>query len=594
MPSREDEFFIEESQGRTEESREDEFFIEESQGRTEESREDGRVKGGRIFYRRESREDGRVKGGRKSQGRTEEFFPRTRFRALKNMIRVGREGCIVDKSLITESHIQELTVVQDEYNSMYKNINCNNNCQKTFEVYRMREDGYVLVPRKWAETNICLSSLDTRGLHGAIVLQDNCPVKTVVQQLPGSQLLKIAQERPVKIGSPCAGPRTSSWAIVDFGSICTSERLLFQGRLLNDTQEAAAEACVTNLRESGCGVLSMATGMGKTVVALYACCELRVKTLVVVHRQCLMSQWAERVQQFVPEARVGKIQQGTIDVEDCDIVVGMLQSISMRNYDIDIFSDIGMIIFDEVHAIPTSVFSRVFIKLCVPYMLGLSATPERKDGLSRVIHWFIGPTIFEKCLEERNEIVVRVVNYTFTGLSLRQLLSQLPNVKTGSREDVHLPKILNMAAVINKLCNMASRNELIVKTIKNLVYEGHRVIVLSDRRLHCEELVSMLMPCISSALYIGGMKEHELEKSKESTVLIATYAIAKEGLDIPQFDALVLATPRSDVIQACGRVLHSNTHNSPVIVDVVDNWNLGMSQFRKRHVYYTKSGFTIC
>ena len=462
------------------------------------------------------------------------------------MIRVSREGCIVDKSLITESHIQELTVVKSEYNSMYNNprrfaLSMDDSRktameEKTFDVYRMREDGYVLVPRKWAEANIKLSREDK------------------------------AQE-----------------FIVDFGSICTSERLLFQGSLLNNTQEAAADACVTNLRENGCGVLSMATGMGKTVVALYACCELRVKTLVVVHRQCLMSQWAERIQQFVPEARIGKIQQGTIDVEDCDIVVGMLQSISMRNYDIDIFSDIGMVIFDEVHAIPTAVFSRVFIKLCVPYMLGLSATPERKDGLSRVIHWFIGPIVFEKCLEGRNEIVVRVVNY-------RQLLYN----NCAQERFLGLPKVLNMAVVINKLCNMASRNELIVKTIRNLVYEGHRVIVLSDRRLHCEELINQLMPCISSALYIGGMKEQELEKSKESTVLIATYAIAKEGLDIPQFDALVLATPRSDVIQACGRILHSNTNNSPVIVDVVDNWNIGMSQFRKRQVYYTKSGFTIC
>lgn len=438
------------------------------------------------------------------------------------MIRVSREGCIVEKSLLTASHIRELTVVKEFTPPLTNNGRRSNimyeEPEKAFDVYRLREDGSVLVPRKWAEASI---------------------------------------EEEI---------------IVDFGGISTSDRLSFQGRLLNDIQKAAADACVNNLRENGCGVLSMATGMGKTVVALYACCEMRVKTLVIVHRQCLMSQWAERVQQFVPEARVGKIQQGTVDVEDCDIIVGMLQSISMRDYDMDIFSDIGMVIFDEVHAVPTAVFSRALIKLCVPYMLGLSATPERRDGLSRVIHWFIGPTIFEKFLEGRNEIVVRVVNY---------------------HPMITVPRAFNMAVIINKLCNIVSRNEIIVMTIKSLVSEGHRVIVLSDRRLHCEELVSMLMPCISSALYIGGMKEHELEKSKESNVLIATYTIAKEGLDIPQFDALVLATPRSDVVQACGRVLHSNTCNSPVIVDVVDNWRIGISQFRKRQVYYTKSGFTM-
>ena len=428
------------------------------------------------------------------------------------MIRVSREGCIVDRSLITKSHIQELTVVTEE-NIMYKRP------EQTFDVYRLRDNGSVLVPKKWAEENI-------------------------------SSLQKI---------------------IINFGNIGTSDRLLFQGRLLNDIQHAAAEACVNNLRENGCGVLSMATGMGKTAVALYACCELRVKTLVIVHRQCLLSQWAERVQQFVPEARVGKIQQGTVDVENRDIVVGMLQSIAMRDYNIDIFSDIGMIIFDEVHAVPTSVFSRALIKLCVPYMLGLSATPERRDGLSKVIHWFIGPIIFEKCLEGRDEIVVRVVNYY---------------------PKINIPKPFNMAAIISKLCNMGLRNKLIVQTVKDLVSTGYRIIVLSDRRLHCEELVDMLMPGISSALYMGGMKEHELNKSKESNVLIATYTIAKEGLDIPQFDALVLATPRSDVVQACGRVLHSNTVNSPVIVDVVDNWSIGISQFKKRQIYYNKSGFT--
>ena len=433
------------------------------------------------------------------------------------MIRVSREGCIVDRSLITVSHIRELTVVK-EANPMY------NEPEQEFDVYRLREDGSVLVPKKWAEERI----------------------------------------------------ESMADSVVDYGVICTSERLSFQGRLLNGTQRAASEACVTSLREDGCGVLSMATGMGKTVVALHACCELRVKTLVIVHKQCLLSQWAERVQQFVPEASVGKIQQGTIDVEDRDIVVGMLQSIAMRDYDMDIFHDIGMVIFDEVHAVPTAVLSRALIKLCVPYMLGLSATPERRDGLSRIIHWFIGPIIFERCLEGRSDVVVHAVHYH-------------PKIALSRNRQ----GACNMATITSKLCSMASRNELIVTTVRGLVSEGHRVIVLSDRRLHCEELVSTLMPCTPSALYIGGMKEQELERSKESSVLIATYAIAKEGLDIPRFDALVLATPRSDVVQACGRVLHSKTSNSPVIVDVVDNWSIGISQFKKRQAYYTKSGFTL-
>ena len=99
------------------------------------------------------------------------------------------------------------------------------------------------------------------------------------------------------------------------------------------------------------------------------------------------------------------------DVDDCDIVVGMLQSIAMRDYDEYIFHDFGMVIFDEVHVVPAPVFSRALLKLCTPYVLGLSATPERRDGLTRVIHWFVGPTFFEHALSGEDRVTVRVVDF---------------------------------------------------------------------------------------------------------------------------------------------------------------------------------------
>ena len=92
-------------------------------------------------------------------------------------------------------------------------------------------------------------------------------------------------------------------------------------------------------KQSNGGIISVGCGFGKTVLALYLATQLKRKTLVIVHKTFLLNQWKERIIQYIPNARIGQIQASKIDVEDKDIVIGMLQSISMKDYDTDIFSD---------------------------------------------------------------------------------------------------------------------------------------------------------------------------------------------------------------------------------------------------------------
>ena len=431
------------------------------------------------------------------------------------MVQITRDGCIVDK--LTDAHREELTIVK-EANPYY------NELKVIFEVFKLRNDGSFIVPRYWAQDHFEITA------------------------------------------------RT-------FGYVSSARRLVFQGNLRSGVQQDAATQCIEQLQTFGGGVLSLATGMGKTVIALYVTCKLKLKTLIIVHKQFLMDQWVDKIRQFIPTARIGRLQQSTVQVARCDIVVGMLQSMSMHDYERQVFDDFGLIIFDEVHVVPTPVFSRALTKVSVPYMLGLSATPERRDGQSRIIHWFIGPTFFEHRLEGRREVTVRVV------MNNARALHKLP-IKQG---------VINMIAVTTILSKMHFRNALLVRTMHQLVTDGYKVIALSDRRAHCHTLMEMLYSeyGIYGSLYIGGMTHWELEESKESDVLLATYAMAKEGLDIPSLDALVLVSPRSDVVQACGRILHSNTNKHPVIVDIVDQWFMGRSQFNKRNVYYTQAGFHV-
>ena len=420
-----------------------------------------------------------------------------------------RDGYVVESCELTQYHIDALTITQEP--SPYFNKK-----PITFTIFVDKEDGIVAVPRYWGIEHF-------------------------------------------------GKPRTL------FGHTQRSRRLTFKGELRSVVQQQAVAASMKQLACDGSGVLSLCTGAGKTVLALYIACRLQLKTLVVVHKTFLLDQWEERIKTFVPFARIGRIQQKIEDVDDCDIVVGMLQSIAMREYDDDTFRDFGLVIFDEVHVVPAPVFSRALLRLSAPHMLGLSATPVRIDGLSYVIHWFIGPTFFEYSLTGKEDVVVRAVEFIPGRI---------------------LPSIITAATSI--LCDMEPRNSVIVEHIIDLVGEGRKILFLSDRRAHCEAMKRMLGHIgIESALYLGGMKRFELKKSEDCMVLLGTYGLAKEGLDIPTLDTLILATPRSDVVQACGRILHGKTQFHPVIVDIVDRWFIGTSQFRKRKAYYEKSGFTI-
>mmetsp|Transcript_7064 Transcript_7064/g.20682 ORF Transcript_7064/g.20682 Transcript_7064/m.20682 type:complete len:427 (+) Transcript_7064:1900-3180(+) len=419
-----------------------------------------------------------------------------------------REGYVVELCNFEQYHREELTVTQ-EVSPFY------NNKAQTFKVFYERDDCTVAVPRYW-------------GIE--------------------------------HFGKPKAL----------FGRTQENSNLTFRGELRSDIQQKAVDASLSQLSNHGGGVLSLCTGAGKTVMALYIACSLKLKTLVVVHKTFLLDQWEERIRTFVPFARVGRVQQAIEDVENCDIVVGMLQSIAMRKYDDTTFEDFGLIIFDEVHVVPAPVFSRVLLRLSAPHMLGLSATPVRRDGLSYVIHWFIGPTFFEHSLTGRHDVKVNVVNFKLGRI--------LPN---------------NMVAATSILCSMENRNNVITRHIVELVNEGRKIMLLSDRRAHCETLKRMLLAAdTDSALYLGGMKGFELKKSEQKNVLLGTYSLAKEGLDIPTLDTIILASPRSDVVQACGRILHGKTEFCPLIVDIVDQWFIGIAQYQKRKTYYNKSGFT--
>ena len=128
---------------------------------------------------------------------------------------------------------------------------------------------------------------------------------------------------------------------------------------LKPEQEEPIKKVLEAYKEKGGGILCLPPGSGKTICGLYLVSELKKKTLIIVHKEFLMNQWIERIESALEGARIGIIQGNKYDIEDKDIIIGMLQTLSMKELSKDTFNDIGHVIIDECHRIP----SRVFIKI---------------------------------------------------------------------------------------------------------------------------------------------------------------------------------------------------------------------------------------
>ncbi len=356
----------------------------------------------------------------------------------------------------------------------------------------------------------------------------------------------------------------------------------FKG-LLRDYQETIVNKYINYIGEIGGGLLEIDTGLGKTVIALNILYKIQKKTLIIVHKEFLMNQWIERINEFLPDAKIGKIQGKIIDIQEKDIVIAMLQSLSMKSYDENTFSDFGLTIIDEVHHLGAEIFCQAFLKFNTIYCLGLSATMNRKDGLSKVFKMFIGDIIHVEKREMTTSLTVKAIEYYNDDNNFNEMLYNFKGDPLYS-------------SMISKLCNFNHRSEFILHVIKEefIKNPNQQMILLS----HNKNLLQYLYDAInhnninSVGFYIGGMKENKLKESESKKIILATYSMASEGLDIKTLTTLFLATPKTDIIQAIGRILRIKDNN-PLVIDIVDSHDIFQKQFIKRKQYYKKQNYNL-
>jgi superfamily II DNA or RNA helicase len=303
---------------------------------------------------------------------------------------------------------------------------------------------------------------------------------------------------------------------------------------------------------------------------------------VVVHKEFLMDQWTERIEKFLPAAKIGRVQQDECDFRGKTIVMGMVHSLGgdETRYPDDLWEWPGLIIVDECHRIGARTWAPVPPRFASKYRLGFTATPRRKDGADDVFWQHIGPIVFAGKEERLKPVVKRV----WTKFKL---------VKT----DRFNPSLAPKALMTRFLVKSRFRNDLIVSQLIAALEAGRKILVLSERLQHLQDMEMLLRKFwpamvgeVSIGQYVGGRTKAQLEKSAKARVIFATSQYAAEGLDIPALDTLFLTTPMSDVEQAVGRIQRPfSGKKDPIVVDFRDDMiPMFEAMGRKRDRFYRK------
>ena len=332
--------------------------------------------------------------------------------------------------------------------------------------------------------------------------------------------------------------------VEDQRRILPEVKFKFKGKLRPFQKEAAV-----NILKRDFGTLSAATGSGKTVMALYIIAERKQPALIVVHTKELLNQWCDRIVSFlgVPKDKIGIIGAGKKTIGK-QITVALVQSLYKCTD--EVFTHIGHLVVDENHKIPSRTFTEAVTAFDSKYMLGLSATPWRRDKLSKLIYWHIGDIVHgvdkSELIENGDilqaDVVIRETNFA-TCLDPSNEYSQM----------------------LSELTQDIERNRLIASDIAGEAKNGV-CLALSDRKAHCEALQHVLANDyhVSSALLTGAVPTKQRQdivdrlNQGKIKVLIATGQLIGEGFDLPEMQTLFLTTPISfdgRVLQYLGRIL---------------------------------------
>ena len=363
-----------------------------------------------------------------------------------------------------------------------------------------------------------------------------------------------------------------------------------QGRVIAETLKL--------LKLGASFMMEAPTGFGKTWCAMDIIAKFGKKTIIVVTKEDIRDQWiaaAKALLGLEVGKGIGLIQGDTCSTVGASIVIAMIQSLSKEaRYPEHVFKDFGLAVWDECHRVAADNFSNSAYRIPAMARLGISATPDRKDGKEEVLHAHIGPI---RVSTEAAPMTPRIIRQTSPW---ECPMTRKLDPDTGKYRMVQIPHSAGKAThVIKLLANHHARNKLIAEFVAAAYKKDRKILVQSDLKDHLDTLVPLIaksgVPPGDIGFYVGGLKAHERDHAKTKRVIMATYKMTAEATDIPTLDTLVMATPKSDVRQIVGRVIRFlHDKKEPVVFDIVDKTSTVFAGYANvRSKWYAEIGAAV-
>jgi len=298
------------------------------------------------------------------------------------------------------------------------------------------------------------------------------------------------------------------------------------------------------------GIVQAAPAFGKTALAIRAICAIGRKTLVVVHKEFLAEQWKQRIEKMAPYMRVGIWQGSKEEIEDKDVVIGLVQTIANRDVSPEVVQQFGFCIYDEVHRTGARTWSAVPPRFSPRFNLGLSARPKRVDGMDDLIRWLTGPVIYKAAYVTPVPRVHRISTPYQRPAWIVRVEAQ--------------DKVLTYSTHLKAMVGSQTRNIRIVDELERILRapNGRKVVVMSERVAHLDDMAAMLrerdmietIPDLTIGFYHSKIGKEARQDAEHKRVIFSTFQMLEEGFDISALDTLVMTTARANVEQPVGRI----------------------------------------
>jgi superfamily II DNA or RNA helicase len=341
---------------------------------------------------------------------------------------------------------------------------------------------------------------------------------------------------------------------------------------LQDHQVNLKTEAIKRLNEQGSAFLKLHCGAGKTCISIYIATKIKLKTLIVVHRVVLMKQWADSIAAFTDcKSKVVVIKANDPIPTDSEFyIINVVNVFKRSNVD---FMQFGFVVFDECHIMGSPKAMFAFRSFSPKFMLGLSATPYREDGMHAVTERYLGDAYIEKQMKHPH--IVYKVNYK-------------PHINYGTDEFITSLGKLNWTKIINHQAMDDVRNELIIRIVTD--HPTRTFLVLCKRVEQCHFICESLKRLNASCdVFTGNSKTLDYT----ARVLVSTYNKSGVGFDHPHLDALIIATDVKAMIEQYHGRIFRRKDCKPILFDIVDDFGPFHVHYAMRRKYYIQTGAVI-